>query len=178
MKSITIQFHATVEELIEFVNLTATKIGLSVTLITRKPFSLKNMQREIILNDLIPKLDRFNVQIALTIGEANLTASSASKFLDLNPGCVEIEVGFLSDLGLYESGFLFTSDDIDKIVIANKITAQLKNATKAGVIAVNPASGATAKMRSFRYTKGAKALFDQGVKILPIAGNSILQLPD
>lgn len=175
MKSIMIQFHANLEELVEYLNSVSSELGLNITMMILKPFTLRVIEGEVSLDDLVLDGD---IRILLTKENPTLGALSPNKFYDINPGTVDFDIGQLTEMGLQESALAFMSDDKEKISIANKIALRLKKITKAGAIAVNPVTGAEANVRTHRYTKGAKAKYDEGVKMLPVAGNSILKLLD
>lgn len=178
MKSIMIQFHATLEELVEYLNSVSSDLGLIMTMMILKPFTLKQIEGGLTLDGLLQSGKDVDIRLLLTKDKPDLSASSPNNFLDLNPGAVVLDIGCLSELGLHESALSFMSDEKGKITVANKLASKLKKITKSGVIAVNPVSGAEANIRSHRYSVGAKAKYDEGVKILPIAGNSFLKLPD
>jgi len=178
MKSIMIQFHATLEELVEYLNSMSSNFGLIITMMTFKPFALKQVEGHISISDFLLEGENADVRLMLSKGKLDLDASSPNNFLDINTGTVVFDIGRLLEGGLHESALAFMSDDKDKIAIANKLATKLKKMTKAGVIAVNPVSGAEAKIRSHRYTVGAKAQYEEGIKILPAAGNSFLKLSD
>lgn len=175
MKKIMIQFHATLEELIEYLNSVNTEFGLIMTMMALRPFALKAIEGALSVSDF--ELDS-DVRLILTKGKPNAYASSPNNFYDLNPGAVDLDVGRLTEQGLKESALAFMSDDEEKIAIANKLASRLKKITKAGAIAVNPVNGAEANSRSHRYTEGAKAMYDEGIKILPVAGSVFFKLPD
>ena len=59
-----------------------------------------------------------------------------------------------------------------------KMASKLKRITKAGVIGINPDSGAEAPFRTHRFTEGARLLEKSGIKILPIAGKCLFRLHD
>jgi len=174
-KKIIIQFHATLEELLEYMNSVKSELGLFMTLMVLKPFILKEINDILSVDDLMLEGD---IRIIITKEKPNIDASSPNNFYDLNPGSVGLHIGQLTGESLNESSLSFMSDDKDKIAIANKLASRLKKITKAGVTVVNPVNSAEANARSHRYTKGAKAMYDKGVKILPVAGNSFYKLPD
>lgn len=178
MKSIAIQFHATTEELLEYVVSVSVEHGLVITMMVLKPFSLTTLDSEPSLGEITDKLQQGDLRLVLNTENPNNDVISPNKFLDANPGSILIDVGTLSDSGLKESALSFMSDQKDKVLIAGKLASKLKKLTKAGAIAVNPVTGAEANIRSHRYTNGAKLMFNEGVKILPIAGNSLYKLPD
>jgi hypothetical protein len=169
-----IQFHATLDELVDYLNSVSHEFGLVVTIMTHFPFTLKESANKLFVDDL--PLDR-SVRIILTKDKPNIEASSAGKFYDMNNGAISLSIGQLTEKGLEESAFGFMSDDEDKIIIANKLSSRLKKITKAGCTAVNSINGAERKIRSHRYTIGAKRLHDEGVRILS-HGNVFFRLPD
>ncbi len=175
MKKIMIQFHATLEELVEYLNSVSSELGLVMTMMILKPFALNVVKGELSLDELALERD---IRILLTKAEPNLEGESPNKFYDLNPGTVDLDIGKLSKIGLHESALSFMSDDKEKISLANKLASRLKKRTHAGAIAVNPVSGAEANARTHRYTDGAKAMYNDGVKILPVAGNCFFKLAD
>jgi len=178
MKSILIQLHATLEEIIAYLNAARTELGLSLTMMILKPFNLKEIDGDISQEDFEPYRGEIYIRFFLTKDKPNMVASSPNKFSDLNPSAIALNVGQLSERGIKESSLSFRSNDKDDIAIANKLAGKLKRITKSGVIAVDPISGSEANVRSHRYTLGAKIKYDEGIKILPIAGSCYLKLPD
>lgn len=175
MKKIMIQFHAELEELVGFINSSSSEFGLHLSVMILRPFALRGINGDLTIDDLEVDGD---VRVFLSKEKFNIDSVSPNNFYDLNPGVVGVHIGRLSDQGLSESALAFMSDDEEKIAIANKLASRLKKITKAGAIAVNPLNGVEVAARSHRYTDGAKSLCDDGVKILPVAGNSFLKLPD
>ncbi|GGJ05859.1 hypothetical protein GCM10007978_49310 [Shewanella hanedai] len=176
MKSISIQFHATSEELLNFVISVSSELKLVVTMMTLKPFNLTIVEGKLELSEFLDKLKVGDLRLVLSTATPCIEFTSPNNFLDANSGSILIDIGPLSDLGLEESALSFISSEKDKISIANNVSSKLKRITKAGAIAVNPINGAEAKIRTHRYTQGAKVMADNGVKILPIAGNSFYKL--
>lgn len=178
MKSISIQFHATTEELVNFIVSVSSELGLIITMMILKPFNLKVIEGNLTLSDLASKLKEGDLRLVLNVGRPCIESTSPNRFLDENPGSIVLDIGSLSALGLKESALSFMSDEKDKISIANKVASQLKKITRTGAVAVNPVNGAEAKIRSHRFTEGAKLKYDEGIKILPVAGNSLYKLSD
>lgn len=178
MNSVLIQFHSTVEELVEFVQSVSSDFGLVIVLMTLKPFRVEEVSGELDLLKIQEALINTDVRLVLLSESASMGASNSDEFLKKNSGSIEFDVGRSTDNSLNESALSFMSDDEAAYSIAKKIATRLKKITKAGVIAVNPDSGAEAKIRTHRYTKGAKLKYDEGFKILPVAGKSLLKLPD
>lgn len=175
MKKIMVQFHATQEELVEYINSVNSEFGLFMTMMVLRPFALNKMDGEMSVDDLMFDGD---IRIIFTKEEPIITTSSPNEFYDANLGSVGLHIGRLTEEGLKESALAFMSDDKDKAAMANKFASRLKKMTKAGAIAVNPVNGAEANVRSHRHTKRAKLMYDQDIKILPVAGNSFYKLPD
>ncbi|MCU7996650.1 hypothetical protein L5L55_17425 [Shewanella glacialipiscicola] len=173
MKKIMIQFHATLEELVEYINSTSSDLGLVVTVMVLRPFGLRETDGELSVEAL--NIDG-DVRIIFTVQKPSMDASSPNNFYDLNPGTIGLHIGLLTEQGLKESALVFMSDDKEKAVIANKVASRLKKLTKAGATAVNPVNGAEANARTHRYTSGAEALYNEGIKILPVAGSSFFKL--
>lgn len=173
---ILIQFHSTIEETLGFLNSTRSELGLKMAIMTLKPFSLREIDGELSVDDIAIDADN-DIRVILSDGGVDSTANSPNQFLDSNPGVVIFDIGRLSDKGLHESALSFGSEVESKVAIAKKISSKLKKVTKVGALAVNPSTGAEAKLRSHRYTYGAKVKHDLGVKILPVAGGSIIKLP-
>lgn len=175
MKKIMIQFHSTLEELAEYINSISSELGLFVTIMIIRPFALREADGKLSIEAMNVDAD---IRIILTAERPSIDASSPNNFYDLNPSTIGLHIGRLTEQGLKESALAFMSDDKEKAAIANKVASKLKKLTKAGAIAVNPVNGAEAHARSHRYTEGAKVLHDEGVKILPVAGNSFFKLTD
>ena len=173
MKKMMIQFHATIEELTDYTNSVSSELGLIKTMMTIRPFSLREMGRDFSKDDF---LSFDEVRIIFTKIKVDTDASSPNNFYDLNPGTIGLHVGRIVEQGLKESALVFISDDTEKVSIANKMLSKLKKITTAGAIAVNPVTGAEVNIRSHRYTDGAREMFERGVKLLPAAGNSYFKL--
>ena len=160
---IMMQFHAMPEEIVDYVKATSAKLNLAMTLMSFRPFALREITGELSVDDFL--LDDADICMMLTHGKPNLSVNSAQQFYQLNPGAMSLNIGRLSEKGLQESGLSFVSQDQDKIAIAKAVAATLKQITKAGVVAVNPRSGAEAQFCAHRYTDGAKIEYEQGIKI-------------
>jgi len=178
MKKSIIQFHATPEELFEFLNCLRNEVKFSVAIIGWKPFSLKLVSKyeEFDFNKLgtIGKSDF--IRVVISSSESLTPADSEGRFYNQNAGSVTIDIGVYSDNSLGESALSFMSSNIDEIEFANKIISRLKKITSAGVMAVNPDTGAESIIKTHRYTQAAKMLYDSGIRIMPIAGKAYLKL--
>lgn len=173
MKKIMIQFHATLEELVEYMNFASSELGLVMTMMRLKPFTLTEACTKFLVSDL--KIEG-TIRIIFTKENPNIDVGSPNDFYDSNLGTVGLHIGLMTEHSLNESALAFMSDEKEKIAFANKLVSRLKKITKSGATAVNPKNGAEVNVRSHRYTDGAKLIYDQGLKILPAAGNSLYKL--
>lgn len=162
-----IQFHSNINELVEFLNLVSFELDLRIVIMSFNPFNLKEKENLITLDDL----DGLSmIRIVLFKDRMNLNAKSPNEFYELNSGTINLDVGKKNLNGLEESALGFKSEDNEKIVIANRVASMLKKITKSGVIAVNPETADESIVKSHRYTKGAKEMYIEGVKLLTIGG--------
>lgn len=175
MKKIMIQFHATLEDLVEYINSISSELGLFVTVMILRPFALRETDGALSVEELSIDGD---IRIILTAQKPSMDATSPNNFYDLNQGTIGLHIGKLTEQGLKESALAFMSDDKEKVAIANRVASKLKKLTKAGAIAVNPVNGVETNARSHRYTLGAKALYEEGIIMLPVVGNSFFKLSD
>ncbi len=175
MKKIMIQFHATLEELVDFINSTSSELNLNIAIITLSPFSLEKVNNELSVEQIQPNK---TLRIIFTDEKAIIDTFLSNRSYDLSSGITELRIGHLTKEGLNESALAFMCNNAYKASIANKLALKLKKITKAGAIAVNPVNGAEASIRNHRYTDGARAIYHEGIKILPIAGHSFLKFPN
>jgi len=173
MKKIMMQFHATSSELVGYINSMRLESGWFVTTMVLRPFGLMEIGEPFSTNDILSDGDQ---RVVFTEAKPNLSVSSQNEFYDRNRGSVGVHIGRLTEEGLKESALAFMSGDQDKVAAAIAFVSRLKKITKAGAVAVSPVNGAEVKIPHHRYTEGAKSLCLQGVKILPIAGNSFYRL--
>lgn len=170
MKRFLSQFHAKPEELYQFIADLRDDVGCSLAIIGWQPFSLNiiDESEEIDPNIFKTGNERF-LRIALSNNQLVLAESEGS-FFDRNPNVVTLDIGRLSPDGLEESALSFGSDEDDAIVFAKKAFSKLKKITSAGVVAVNPSTGAEGRVRTHRYTLGAKELFERGITMKSLGG--------
>ena len=175
MADVVIQFHAVIDELVEFLQGVTEEFQVHVTALRFHPFSTT-----LVDNDLIGVTVRDPTvrEFALTIDPPSLSAANANEFLDRNPSALRLDIGRLSQQGLAESCLSARTTDEPTIKTWRSVARKLRAITKAGAIATNPATGATSRLRSHRFTIGAKALGDNGVAIRPVAGGAMLRLGD
>lgn len=173
-----IQFHADVRELLHVINGIYESSRCSICIVRSSPFSLEVFNSGLVLDSerAIESARESGLRIALSIHPYVTQVKTFGDFMKQNDGCVIFDVGRLTSKGLEESAVSFMSENASAIDFAKKVQTKIKAITKAGVIAVNPVSGAESRVRNHRYTDEAKSLYKCGVRLLPVAGNAILRL--
>jgi hypothetical protein len=173
MADILIQFHALPEELVALAQACIRDLALHGVAMRYFPFAAAEIS-----NQQLPALFAEGAwrRLALTTTPPSLPAASALKFEDQNPDCLIIDIGRRTSRGLEESSISARTSDERAFGAWRQVAKRLKAITQAGAVAVNPDTGATAKVRNHRFTKGAKALENEGVAILPLAGGCVLRL--
>jgi hypothetical protein len=173
-----IQFHADVRELLCVINDVYESSRCSICIVKSSPFSLEILNGGFSLDSerAIENARTTGLTVVLSIRPYATQANTFWEFMRENDGCVVFDVGRLTSKGLEESAVSFMSEDAPAIDFAKQIQSKIKAITKAGVIAVNPDSGAESRLRNHRYTEEAKSLYKCGVRLLPVAGNAILRL--
>jgi hypothetical protein len=171
MADISIQFHAHPDELEQFVSEWARKYRLNLVGVELKPFRVFRVG-----DTRLDLASNLSIQrIAFFASNPDLSVNTPNEFSDQNPDKLLLAIGRLEERGLRES-WLTAKEDSQNFPIWKKIAKELKTVTQAGAVAVNPATGAKSKLRTHRYTKGAKALEQEGMDILPVAGSAKLKL--
>jgi hypothetical protein len=173
---LSIQFHSTLEESIEFVNSVSDDLSLFVAIVNMLPIFKIKAVAELSIADF----EENDVDTWIVFSQSNsiLSCESVNQFNELNSTLISLRIGSQKRYELKESFLSFMSDDREAYQVAKKIAGHLKNRTKPGVVAFNPLNGAEVKLNTHRYSKGAKAMYLQGIKLLPLAGNSLLKIPD
>ena len=173
MSDISIQFHALPEEILPLLQDFIAKIGPGIVAIRFRPF-------EAVTCDPAKMDDAFGDEsvrrIAFTLTAPVVAAEGMNAFLDKNPDVLLLDIGRRSERGLGESWLSAKGVQPEVARKWGLLVRRLRAITEEGAIAVNPKSGATAKVKGHRFTRGAKLLEMEGVSILPAAGTTILKL--
>lgn len=174
MRKILVQFHADPDELIGFIEDLRSEISFSIGFICMRPFGVFviNKDEYADLSEIIKGGDV--ARVVLSVFDVVMSDSNGG-FFDKNPECLIFDIGKLLCGYLEESALSGFVESKIAVNFANKVVYRLKNFTKTGVVAVNPVNNVEASLKSHRYTKGAKILYDKGIRISPIAGNSYLK---
>lgn len=171
MASFSTQFHATIEELADFVEIWLSDHAIRAAAVDYQPFTASPVKKDGIRIALLrdPAISR----LVFSEREIDCGASGNNELLEKNQGALVLDIGRLGPRGLTESR-LSTMAATETWA---KILAHLKKQTRAGVIGVHEQSGASGRYRSQRYTPGAKALFEAGTALRQFAQSPVLLQP-
>ncbi len=174
MADISIQFHALPEELMRFIKEVAEDFSANVVAMRFFPFMLRPVSTVEIEHffECAPDYRRW----AFTQSEVALPIADELDFADKNPDHLRLEIGRRTERGLEQSWLTARTVNTDALATWRRVATRLKKMTNQGVTAINPNTGASSRMKSFRYTNGAKSLESLGIAMLPIAGTSLLKL--
>jgi hypothetical protein len=173
MPSISIQFHALPNELATFVQQFVSEMGLYAVAITFPPFAARQAAAADVTSLIV---EGPCLRLVFTERPPYLPIVSETEFWEKNPGSLDLLIGRMTPKGLKQSALGCGTAAPPISPTWKKIARKLRAATKAGTISINPDTGATGRVKSFRYTLGAKALSDQGVPILPLGGGTLMKL--
>lgn len=169
MATFSTQFHATLDEIVDFVEKWATTYHLYVTAL-HHPFRAESLSighiREVLAASDAPS-------IVFTAQPADLSAATGNQFLDKNDGSLILRVGRLVERGL-EQSCLSTMQSNPTWA---KINADLKRHAPAGATTLHEKTGETGTERNFRFTAGAKALSESGTPLRQFAQMSTIFRP-
>jgi hypothetical protein len=175
MADLSIQFHATPDELVEFVRKVVFPMDVRVTAVSFPPYTVKETNFNEIPKLIIEGLCR---DLVFTEMPPCLPASTGGEFAERNPGALSLMIGKLTPRGLKESWLACRTIGSEINPRWKQIASKLRYITTAGVIAVNPTTGAISRSRHRRITEGAKKLNKRGVPLLPMAGTSIFRVEE
>jgi hypothetical protein len=173
MADLSIQFHALPDEVIQFAQDVVHDFGVTLVAIRVRPFDIREIDDPKALRRVLDE-SGFS-RIAFLLGKPSLPAPDEPSFIKLNPDCLRLDIGQSAEDGLRQSWLSARTENREAIAIWRRVAAQLKRITHAGAIAVNPTTGASGFIGSYRYTTNAKVMAEGGLRMLPIAGSAILQ---
>jgi hypothetical protein len=93
------------------------------------------------------------------------------------PHVAVLDCGAWDAGGLGQSSFMGFGRTSGEISDWTNISRKIRKCTTAGMTAINPRSGARARIKSFRFTAGVREFHLNGGVLLPPAGDAVL-LPD
>ena len=165
MPDIEIQFHATADEIMEFVRDAVKMEGVHLAALKFQPFIAKELKPSEIASAVSdPSIHRF----CFSVEPPDLNLKYQGDFDKRHSDQLVLYVGRLTSAGLGQSWLTCRTDNLETIKVWRKIAKSLKKRTEAGVTSINRENGMSSFDTSFRYSDGAKRLESQGVAILPI----------
>lgn len=173
MMRASIQFHADPAELYSLLRETLREGTLTLVALRLRPFSVTRVYAES-MEDVIATgyVNRWY----MCSSEPSLACDNELEFSELNKNAIRLDIGSISSCGLGQSWLVCEELPEHKSEGFNRVFSRIRKMTVAGVTATNPVSGAAVKIKSFRYSQGAKQLAVGGVIMLPPAGNAIIRL--
>lgn len=161
MVNISIQFHATRQELLVFVQECMREHGIRVVAVKEFPFD-EFEAHEVSLDELPNYFaQRKFGTFAFSMRAPNLKVENTNDFSDRNPHLMTLEIGKRSRLGLKESWLGAATANRQASVVWEKIAKKLKAMTLPG-------------KSGLRYTPAAQALQDEGVPMLSMVGEPLI----
>jgi hypothetical protein len=168
-----VQFYALPEEVLRFLLRQIDDFSLHVATIRHFPYEVVKIDKAALGGAFA---DPSVWGLMLTVDLPKIPATGRNDLLDNNPDALLLDIGRRSEKGLTESWMTVRASAPEAVAVWSKVVRRLKAMTRVGATAINPKTGATARARNQRYTDGAKALNDEGVTMLPMAGGAILKL--
>ncbi len=174
MADISIQFHALPVEVALFAEEIARDLQLYVLAMRYSPFDLREISNGKVVHfrEEHPAYKRY----AFTLTKPVLPVTDELDFSRKNPDYLRLDIGRIVENGLEQSWLTARTNNPQALVAWRKVAARLKRMTKQGATATDPKTGASSRLRSFRYTAKAEAEESRGLVMLPPAGTSHLKL--
>lgn len=169
MGKVNVQFHAVPSEIFEFVEYCSKEHELEAVLMQFYPEFKIICINYYDFNSRLLELEKID-QICLCNTKPYILVNSPYDFLTNNPNCLSITIGVFDDQSLRQSFLSGQTDNTELLTIWKKIVKKLNSITSAGVWVENPHTGVKAFYNRFRYTSNAKELFNDGIRMLPVAG--------
>lgn len=169
MASFCIQFHATINDLVDFVHACLTNRNLHAVAVYT-PFEVKPL-RPAIVREVLSEESVHSV--VFTVGNPVVSATTSGQLLDANEGCLVLDIGRLRGRSLEESCLNTTRAS----PLWKKAAADLRRRTTAGATGVHEVSGASVRYRAHRFTPEARALSEQGVALRQFVTSPVVLRP-
>ncbi len=162
MTSLSIQFHALVEEVAGFVWRWLTLVRAHAIAVEYQPFSARAFDARQVESVVSSPLVR---RIVFTESPPECNAAGNGALLEANPGALVLNIGRMTPRGLEECHLSAMRGSRAWL----KVAADLKKATKAGAIITHEATGLESADRAHRFTPGASHLAVGGVSLRQFA---------
>jgi hypothetical protein len=173
MPDISIQFHATPDEISGWLREWIERDDLHLVAIKFAPFEAKEVELSKV-NSVV--YDESVRRLSLLVRQPDVTPKNQTDYADRHSDQLVLDVGQCTHEGLRESWMACRTDNVEAYKVWKRLAKELTARTKAGVTATDIKTGESAFYKSYRYTDGAKALENRGVKMLPMKGLSGLRL--
>lgn len=169
MADVSVQFHASLEELLEFSERIIAAYGLrAVALRHDRPFEAHEVYGDQL--ERCFREDSHYKRLHFTLGEPVLPATDELDFQDKNPDSLRLDIGTPGKTGVMESWLSARTANRAAIAVWNKVAKQLKSITVPGATAINPKTGAIGPAKWHRFTEGAKRLDAGGTPLISLTG--------
>ena len=167
MASFSIQFHALPVELFSLLEASFSDRTIWITQAAGRPirFSPWDTARK-------DSADRTYFLFTRSAPSANQPA--LTRFLDVNPGTMVLQIGRLTNEGLQESWLACKTDDAKSMARWKRAARELRTKTDAGASSFNPKTGLRGRSRSHRFSPQAIELSRSGIAMLAVGGTTIL----
>ena len=111
-------------------------------------------------------------RLALNRDKFDVNAATTGEFLEKNNNLLTVAVQDVRSEGLRESLLTVYSESPETLAMWRKMLARAKASMFTGATVFSPFNGVSASApRGHRYSSGARALAEDGVTLLAIAGN-------
>ena len=176
MSQISLQFHGTSSEVLDFVIECARKLGVQVVFMWRSPtFRVKLVANE---KDALALSESMGCPtfVRLLDREPVLGVLSEEEFSRKNPAAMLIDIGDQTEHEMKESFLGAKTDDPAAMRLWRRIASEWRKRTLSGATAVNPRTGARGFIKTHRFTPAARDLDRAGVRMWALGGKSFYEL--
>ncbi len=170
MSKLSLQFHATIKDIYEFVNnLLQHDTYKACGVILNPGFKLENITTDSSINDY----KRYDMIVVSR--RKIISCNNYKEFIRKQDNNLGITVGDNGGDGLKESTIWINSEnEVDEDW--KRIINSYKKSLLKGAWVINPNTNSKAYYKNHKYTVNAKLAYENGMKICPIAGWSMYEL--
>ncbi len=168
MADISIQFHATIDELKDFCIVAAEEFQLHISALRFFPFEAHEVEPDALAN-YFSYASPYK-RLELTTGTPVLPVANELDFRDKNPSSLRLQLGERHSDRLDESWLSARTTEPCALNIWKTLAKRLKGMTEPGAIAVNADAGTSGPARGHRFSQGAIRLNAEGVPLTSITG--------
>ena len=173
MPSTSLQFHADPREVLDLAAEWSKADGLSVVL---ERFFPQRKAVRVVGGDFGAAIDELGRVDQVVFGLSELSVVDGVETALVNPDCMVLVVGSLSDKGLRESALGANSSNLAAIAAWRKILGRIRRQLLRGAVLVSWNDDGRYPKPNHRYTSGALALCSAGTAMLAFAGSNTYEL--